>query len=230
MLNVAMIKEYFVIKHDVLYYLRADGTARPLTDVLNGTLICKIGGKIFKGPEVAWALLHGTAPMFPVILLSPDPTDMSVENLAPVRGTRLRFRPIEVARGWRHCLNSSLYFATRESCHADWLVFARRHYAVDISWVLQQERARDRLMEHPGFTRPHKFPTHTGRKAEAKPSCPQFIPGRMWYWYDDQWVSVPPACHPADDYKERCRHVLAGATSFQFNAVTEMVEPIYPIV
>jgi hypothetical protein len=229
MLNTTLIKEHFVISNDMLYRLRADGTVTPVKTVAGGRLFAKVHGCLYKGPEIAWVLIYGTSPMFPISLLSLDPTDMREENLVPIRGRRLRFRAVESGRGFRHA-HSDLFFLTREACYADWVSYARRHYSPDILFAVQQERLRDRDRVPPVYIRPKKAPTHTGRTREDKPPRPQPIEGRLWYWYANQWVSVPPACHCSDDYIKRCEWTLKGATSFQFNAVTEMVEPIYPTV
>jgi hypothetical protein len=230
MLNYAMVREHFVIKHDTLYRTRADGTVSPVTDLLSGKLVARLHGQILKGPEIAWALVYGSVPAFPVALLSLDPTDMREENLVPIRDTRIRFRTVESHRGFSHRLNAGLYFRTRDECFADWIVYARRYYAPDVIYALQHERLRDQHLPVPKYSRPIKKPTYAGRAKTERPPRPQPIAGRLWYWHAAQWVSVPPACHPADDYICRCEAVLKGATGFVFNQETQMVDPVYPTV
>lgn len=229
MLTPAFVRAHFALRNDTLYRIRSDGTFSPLSTVLGGRLVTKVNGVTYDGPSLAWTLVYGSTPMFPVALLSRKPEDMHEENLVPIRSKRLRFRFKETSAGFCHRLNPGAYFKTVEACQDDWLAAARRHYAVDVLWAVQQERFRDQAITHQPYVRPIK-PVRKGPERseprEARPPAPPAPTGTLRYWHKGQWVVVPHACHPADDWRKRCEGVLAGATSFRFNPETQMVEPV----
>lgn len=235
MLTAPFVRAHFALRNDTLYRIRTDGTLKPVTTQLGGRLVTKVAGVTYDGPSLAWALVYGTVPMFPVVLLSRKPEDMHEENLVPIRSKRYRFRFKETHYGFSHKLNPGAYFRSPEECQDDWLGAVRRLLAPDVVWAVQQERKRDQIMTHEPYVREVK-PARKAvdrpdkPKAAVRPPKPAEVPGKLHYWYKGQWVMVPHACHPADDWKLRCEGVLAGAMEFRFNEVTQMVEPVLPRV
>ncbi len=60
-------------------------------------------------------------------------------------------------------------------------------------------------------------PVKVGKKPPVpRTARPGAVPGRVWHWYKQAWLSVPEPIHLADDYRIRCEKVLRGAVRFEF--------------
>lgn len=230
MLNVALVHEHFQLANGKLFRRLIDGTAKPVTLVKDGRLASRLGGVEYYGPAVAWALYYSSAPMFPVICVDGDPFNLSQENVVPVRRQRVRFRLRTGYRGFSHQLASNLWFRTEVACRDHWVGMARAHYMEDFELARQLEDERDRQMPAAPYSRTRRafkpLPAR-GLPASERPPKPPADAGRRWYWYAEQWVSVPEAVHASDDYIERCRHVLAGAKSFVYDPEKQMTVPVF---
>lgn len=218
-------REHFVIKNGNLYKRLKDGTARRISTLKQGRLKTVLYGEDYFGVDLAWTLYYGTVPAFPVFVLDGDPFNLAQENLVAARIKRLRFRYKAVRGGFRHSLSKHVVFNSLDRCHADWIEQARRYYSADFANIRAWEDEYLQDQNPADYVRPVRPSTAAGRvSAGERPTPPQFRAGFKHYWHADQWVVVPEACHPADDYMERCRKTLAGAVSFKFNEGTEMVE------
>src|ERR1700741_3366631 len=154
MLNLDLLQAHFTLRHALLYRIRSDGTIKPVTYVSGGHLIARIGDTVYRAADVAWALIYGSVPIFPIILLSDDPTDLREENLVPVIRKRLRFRSVQTDIGWRHRFTPHLYSKEKKECLAAWCRHPRSSYAPDVVRAIKLERERAREIEQPGYTRP----------------------------------------------------------------------------
>jgi hypothetical protein len=139
----------------------------------------------------------------------------------PARLNRLRYRETEKDGLYYHPL-SATGFRSPETCRLNWAVFAREHYMKDLDYVLHleaQERELRRGVPVPELPKirtrgPNRPRTPDGVVRSTRPAP---VEGMEWHWYEGKWISVPVACHIADDYLERIRKWLAGAVRFAFN-------------
>ena len=71
MLNTSLIRTHFTVRGGTLYKRLADGTLRRMNTVREGRLLAVVAGTIYYGPDIAWIVHHGSAPMFPVFTETP---------------------------------------------------------------------------------------------------------------------------------------------------------------
>jgi hypothetical protein len=226
MINTALVTQNFRLLHTQLYRIKADGTLKLLTSVVQNRLVAHVDGQLYQGPDLAWVLLYGSAPMFQITQLNGDPFDFSVRNLVPIRIARRRFNCKACARGFHHILSPGVYFPSIEVARQDWAACVWREMELEVQHVLELERARDLGRPADAYHRPMRTPRLVIKKPVRKP--PADVPGRLWYWHANQWVSVPPAICPADDYKVRCQAFLDGATHMKFDSTTQQCFPVFP--
>jgi hypothetical protein len=225
--NPATLSLCYALRHDRLYKIGQNGSLTPVLTLQNGTPVSVYGGVTLNGRDIAWSLLYGVTPTYPVTQLGRDPYDMSPANLMPVRRKRLRFRWSD-GGGFRHCLDKSVAFSTLEACHDDWLRHARAYYQPDLEFVLAQARAAQGPVAP--VPEPKVRKAYTRKKPLVKrvvPEPPAAVPGRQWCYVGDQWVSVPEPCHPSDDQIMRALAVQAGAVGMRFDKEQQRCLPVY---
>lgn len=216
------VKEHFVLEGSRLYRKFSDGAARQLASRDASKVVCMFRGARLLGVDIAWCLLYGNWPVFPIVQIKSDPYDFSAENLFPARLRQLRYCQTPAAHLWRHNL-TSLTFKTPGLCRADWEERARDFYVKDLHYVQSIEANERKLraeyiadlveanknIPKPRMRREKAAPT-------AKPKKPTAVAGREWHYNAGEWISVPVACHVADDYMVRIRRQRAGAVRHEF--------------
>jgi hypothetical protein len=202
-----------------IYRILADKSYQELSYVTAGRLWATINGERLAAPDIAWCLHYGNWPKFPLVQLDGNPFNCSIDNLMPARHKRLRYR--ETARGGKfyHPLEK-MGFSTPEQCLLNWQAHARDYYMQDLHHVLaieaeERELRRGVEVPPPVLTKVRR-PRSASRKASGLPPRPALVEGMEWHWYEGAWVSVPVACHVADDYLQRLRKWKAGAVRFVF--------------
>ena len=192
-----------------------EGKLKGLITCNTGRVLVVVGGRKMYGPQIAWALLYGSWPMYPIIVADGDPHNLREENLLAIRTRRLR--PRIVAAGTRIVHNlSQVGFATPEEARDDWRRCAAEHYAKDMPHVLTIEAEARRRAPPLGNI---EVPAARVVKVQAnKPTTrPKKVEGRKWHWYEGEWLSVPEPCHVSDDYMLRCAAVKKGAKAFVYD-------------
>jgi hypothetical protein len=56
--------------------------------------------------------------------------------------------------------------------------------------------------------------------------CPPPIEGHKWHYHEKEWLSVPIAVHPSDDYRVRCAAVKRGAVAFSFDSASQTTREV----
>lgn len=225
--NPPTLARLYALRDGRLFKIGQNGALTPVLTLQNDTPVSIYGGVTLSGRDIAWSLLYGVSPAYPVAQLGSDPYDLSAENLAPVRRKRLRFRWSD-GGGFRHCLDKSVAFSTLEECHKDWVRHARAYYLPDLEFVLSQTRAADAGVAHKVEPRPRKKYTRTKPLVKTEtPVPPAAVAGRQWCYLDREWVSVPEPCHPSDDQIMRATAVKAGAVGMRFDADQQRCVPVY---
>jgi hypothetical protein len=226
------IHKHFVLEGSRLYRKLATGAVTQLKS-MDGNLVVTIFNKQrLRGVDIAWCLIYGNWPRYPIVQLRDDPLNFAPNNLFPARLRALRY--VQKPRGnlFVHSL-SSLSHSSPERCRAHWEECAAEVYKKDLPYVLRVEEYERglraeylRSMAQVRVPEPPKMDPKM--KAAMKPSRPTAKPGREWHWWDNQWVDVPVACHVADDYRRRVVATLAGATWFQFDPEIQQVRAYMP--
>lgn len=197
------VLERFLVDGGRLYRKRWDGTVRQVQTVEDGRLVTVLKGRKYYGPDLAWACHYRVVPMFPVVTIDTDPFNLSVENLGAARVRRLVCRIRSVKGGYLHPL-STLPFRTYDEAKQDWVSRARAIYADDLPYVLQLQGPGMPQAPSEAVVRARLRVVHTRKR-------PPDVPGMKWYWYREQWVSLPPAVHQSDDWQVRADALLADA-------------------
>jgi hypothetical protein len=217
------VSQYFTASRG-LYRILADGSMKEVTYLEGGRLLAVVGGEKLFAPDIAWCLHYGNWPKYPLVQLDGDPFNCSLDNLMPARVKRLRYRQKEVDGRFYHSLAPKLPFRTAAECRRNWTAHARDHYAKDLDYVLEVE-ARERELRAAAALPAAPLPLVRARRAEraeravpvgARPPRPMAVDGMEWHWWEGAWISVPVACHVADDYRVRIEKWLKGAVRFVF--------------
>lgn len=207
------ILEHVGMVDGALYRKLSGGQVRRITNVEAGNLTVMISGRKYYGPELAWACQYFCAPLYPVVCIDGDPFNLSKENLGAVRTRRLKCRITQVAGGYKHPL-FRLPFPSAAAAKRDWVVRARGFYAADLTYVMYEQ---ERLAPKPDMEtlvslslERHK-PAYKAPKAKStapRKVAPAPVPGRTWFWYKEQFLSLPLPVHPSDDIVVRAEAVL----------------------
>jgi hypothetical protein len=224
------IHKYFVLEGSKLYRKLASGTAALLTSKDGYKIVTLFDGVKIHGTSIAWCLIHGNWPLYPITQLGADPADFSPANLYPTRLKRLRYAEGRRGNLYTHPLSTRAHISSY-ACRKDWETLAKDFYLKDLGYVLKleshQREMRAAHLAELATLKPELVPVpkaeHVKRSAR-----PRAIPGREWHWHDEAWMDIPVACHVADDYRVRIKAVLAGAKAFIFNAEAQRVDAIMP--
>lgn len=169
-----------------------------------GRLAVTLDGVRYFGPELAWACIYRAVPMFPIVQVDGNPHNMAENNLMPCRIKRIRYLSVSVPGGYKHALSKTV-FRTEGENHADWCFLARQYYQRDKPYVREMEdTARGRAPEVPKHV-------PVARKVWIVPTDhhikPEAVAGRSWHWWQSDWISLPEAVHPSDDWMARAEVV-----------------------
>lgn len=206
----------------------AAGRSKAVQTLEGGRLVCMVNGEMIPGVDIAWCLRYGRWPSQKLVLLSRDPHDMAIENIFPARLRHFRYRETKTETGFKHPL-SKVSYTTPEACYQNWERTAREFYETDLPTVLAQEEQLQAQYRATIAANPHLAPQLSSRRvspvkarktrllASERPPKPEDVPGRVWHWYQDAWLSVPEPVHPSDDWMLRCAAVSAGATRAEYD-------------
>jgi hypothetical protein len=224
-LDVMEILDHFCLDDGQLYRKRLDGTVRPVRLVERGRVVSMLNGRRVFGPEIAWCIYYGVAPLYPVVHLSENPHKLGEIHLVCARLKRLRYALVESSTGFTHPL-SQLPFATAQQCRSDWESRARRYYAADMPFIMAQQdeaKALSAGSERPPRGRKPPKPRKPVSAASKPPKeRPEPVQGRQWKWYKDAWISLPDAVHPSDDWMVRAEAVLRNPeATFYYDTVLQ---------
>lgn len=225
------VPEYFALEGSRLYRKLASGAVSQLKSRDGNQIVTLFRGVRLLGMEIAWCLIHGNWPEFPIVQLGADPLDFSEGNLYPARIKRLRYVERVAGNLCYHSL-SSYGHSTAERCRKNWEELARDFYVKDLAYVLRVEASNRELRQ--AYLREQAALTYMPPEASprtARPvrgSRPAAVPGMEWHWWEGVWISVPIACHVADDYRRRIIAWQAGARSFRFDPDSRRVKAYYP--
>lgn len=227
------VHKHFVLEGSRLYRKLASGAVQSLKSMDGKLVVTLFKSQRLRAVDIAWCLIYGNWPSFPIVQLRDDPFDFSQGNLFPARTRRLRCEQRQRGNLYVHPL-SSLSHLTPERCRKHWEEMAADFYGKDLAYVLKLEQF-ERDLRHKALleTKAIQIPVPVHRedprwKAAYKPSRPPAIAGREWHWVKDQWIDIPVACHVADDYRVRIAATLAGATWFQFDPEIQQVRAYLP--
>lgn len=212
------IHKHFVLEGSRLYRKLATGAVSQLKSLDGRMVVTMFKNQRLRGVDIAWCLIHGNWPKFPIAQLRDNPLDFSENNLYPARFRVFRYIEKHVGNLYYHPL-STLGHGTPERCRRNWEELAREEYVKDMPYVLRLEESERqlRLQYLRDMAKVHiEVPGNSHRRL-PKPARPAAKPGREWHWWDGQWVDVPVACHVADDYRLRIIATQAGATWFQYS-------------
>ena len=216
------VDKYFVLEGSRLYRKLATGAVTQLKSMDHNFVVTLFKNHRLRGVDIAWCLIYGNWPRFPIVQIRDDPLNFSRDNLYPARLRSLRY--VQTQRGslFYHSL-SSLPHRTAERCRADWEERAVEIYTKDLPYVLKTEEfertLRAQYVREMAALKKTPAPVEIDPKVfrAMRPARPAAKPGREWHWWDGQWVDVPVACHVADDYRIRIAATQAGATWFQYS-------------
>lgn len=206
----------------------AAGRSKEVQTIEGGRLVCMVNGEMIPGVDIAWCLRYGRWPSQKLVLLSRDPHDMTIENIFPARLRHFRYRQTKTEHGYKHPL-SKVSYSTPEACYQNWERMAREFYETDLPTVLAQEEQLQAQYEAAIAANPALAPKVAPRVqnppkprkarllAGERPPKPEDVPGRVWHWYEDGWLSVPEPVHASDDWMLRCAAVKAGAVSARYD-------------
>jgi hypothetical protein len=222
------IHQHFVLEGSRLYRKLASGASARLRSMDGNQVVTLFKNERLLGTSIAWCLIYGNWPEFPIVQLSEDPHDFSQDNLFPARIKRVRYYETPVGSLYRHPLSTRLHPSSR-MCRKDWESMARDYYLKDFTYVQMVEansrEMRARYLAEVAQYKPELVPEVRTERA-VRPSRPKAIPGREWHWHDGAWMHIPVACHVADDYKRRIAATLAGAIAFRFDPARQLVDAI----
>lgn len=228
--DLALILEHFYIDGGVLYRKFAAGTIKRVKAVEGGRLVAMVGGRKYYGPDIAWAYHYELVPTCRIVTIDMDPHNLSKENLGAARRRRLLFRLTKTPRGYTHPLTTEP-FKSAEEAQDDWVMKARIYYQSDLKFVLRQQT--DAMAALPVSLALEKVLTPAAgtrgpKKSGPRPPQPQNIIGRKWFWYREQWVSLPLACHPSDDWRVRAAAVLKDPqVRFVYDPKSDKTLPVW---
>jgi hypothetical protein len=201
-LDVLEVLKNFAVREGRLYRKRADLTLKPLQTVEHGRLVVVFQGRKVYGTDLAWACHYSCAPMFPVVTIDLDPLNVSIENLGSARVRRYKLFLRCSGGRWSHNLGGS-GFREEWEARRDWIARARSLYQEDLPYVLTLQAST--VIARPVDEKPvelMRVSTHTRRQKPAP------VQGLSWYWFKGQWVAIPPAVHPSDDWQVRAAALL----------------------
>lgn len=223
------VSQYFTGSR-MIYRILANGHLKEIRYIEGKRLVAVVNGEKLYAPDIAWCLHYGNWPKFPLVQLDGDIFNCSIDNLMPVRVKRLRFRGRQVGDRFYHNFEPKVAFRSLLDCRRNWTLHAREHYMKDLAYVLEVEASERELRRNSAPALP-PLPLHAAARVErqkrrearipvgARPPRPAAVPDMEWHWYANAWLSVPVACHVADDYRERVRRWLAGAVRFVYQPV-----------
>lgn len=224
------VHQFFALEGSRLYKKLASGAVTQLKSLDGARVVTIFKGARLVGADIAWCLLYGNWPEFPIAQISSDPLDFSETNLFPARVKRLNYVERLVGKTYFHPLSTHGHL-TQERCRKHWEMLAREYYVPDMAYVLRLEAAnREMRAKHLAEMKrlsPSSPLLPRGERA-LRTKRPSPVPGMEWHWHGDAWVSVPIACHVADDYRKRVQAWQAGARTFAFSPITRRVHAYYP--
>lgn len=232
------LDNFLVLEHK-LYRKMATGDLRRVTTVDNaappveavviscniGKLVVQIDGRRLRAADIAWTLHYGNWPTLPLFIADGDPHNMAKENLLAIRGQAYRPRIRVAPGGFVHNMARKL-FSSPELAREDWRRCVAEMYRHEQPHVLFAEEVQ-RKQAAPIVLAPVRAPRARVAPNPDKPRRPPPVAGKEWHYWQGEWVSVPVACHVADDYMVRIRAVLAGAKSFVYDDEAGRVLAIY---
>jgi hypothetical protein len=222
------VHKHFALEGSRLYRKLATGQGTQLKSRDGNYVVTLFKGHRMLGVDIAWCLIHGNWPMFPIAQISADPLDFSEGNLFPARHRRLRYVQRFKAGMYFHPLSQFAY-SKPEMCRADWEERAKDIYRKDLAYVLRLEATQREQREiYLRETRAIRRPEVVRPAKEPRPSRPYAVHGMEWHWYGGEWISVPVACHVADDYRRRIQAWQAGARVFAFDPESRQVHAYLP--
>jgi hypothetical protein len=221
------VPQHFVLEGSRLYRKYSTGAVTQLKSMDGNTVVTLFDGHRLRGVDIAWCLLHGNWPAFPIVQLHEDPHDFSEGNLYPARLKRLRYRETQKGLLFYHPL-SLLGHISAKRCREHWEHLAHDYYMKDYTYVLRAE-AYDREMRLTTLQSlpPKPVPPEHAQYAK-RPARPKAVPGMEWHWWQGAWISVPVAVHVSDDYRVRIKAAQAGATSFRFDPEAQRTRAYLP--
>lgn len=203
--DVMEVLRNFVVMGGHLYRKRANGTLKPMLSIEHGKVVVVLQGRKMYGPEVAWACHYHCAPMYPVVTVDMDSLNLAKDNLGMVRVRRLQFRPTLSRHGWWfHSLQKDARFEGENEARRDWIARARRFYTAELDYLLALHRPH--MVIPPVEEKPVELLRVSQQVRRERPAP---VPGLTWYWFKGQWVAIPPAVHPSDDWQVRAAALLA---------------------
>lgn len=216
------VDKHFVLEGSKLYRKLADGSVKQLKSLDGTKVVTLFNSHRLIGADIAWCLLYGNWPQFPLVLLGADPLDFTPTNIYPARTRRLRYMHSQKGALHYHSL-SRLPFVSEERCRADWEDTAREFYKKDLPYVLRLEEAER------GLRASYVDDLREVQKVVPLPVAavrgkrPRQLAGYEWHWNAGEWIAVPEACHVSDDYMVRIRRQRAGAVRHEFQPLHQEV-------
>jgi hypothetical protein len=214
------VHKHFVLEGSRLYRKLASGAAVPIRSMDGNYAVTLFNNQRLRGVDIAWCLIHGNWPEFPIVQIGQDPLDFSVRNLFAARLRRYRYAEKQRGALFYHPL-SKIGHATSKACRAHWEMLVVEYYSKDSPYVAKVEAYNREMREkYLRETAPLRQPD---LRPEVKPSRPPAKPGREWHWYKNEWIDIPVAIHVADDHRLRIEATLAGCTEFRFDPDRQQV-------
>lgn len=215
-------KDYFEILGKDLFRRLANGNLKKITLIDRTRLVLNFAGEIYTALEIAYILHYGYFPKRTIITINGDPFDLSLHNVAALRGKKYRCCVRQFNGYFMHGL-SKTQFTTNAAAYQDWCSVTQHIYRSEMPLVLKEDAfERQLLLENIGRPRPSDFPAYymvkTRRRAIKPPR-----PSKEHVWSGKEWVIVPKAINVADDYKVRAQRVLEGYTKFKYDENLQQV-------
>lgn len=217
------VPKYFALEGSRLYKRLASGAVSLVKSRDGGQIVTLFKGQRLVGADIAWCLIYGNWPEYPIAQLRWNPLDFSEDNLYPARLRRLRYIERQSGNLYFHPL-SQFGHSSPERCRANWEELAREFYVRDMAGILRMEAANRELRAKYLRETAAARATVPQNTRPVRGSRPVALPGMEWHWWMDRWISVPVACHVADDYRVRIEKQELGAVRFVFNPETRRVD------
>lgn len=213
---------HFVLEGSRLYRKLASGAATQLKSLDGNQVVTAFNSHRLRGVDIAWCLIYGNWPHFPIVQLRGDAHNFDRHNLYPARTKRLRYTETRRGRLFVHPL-SSIGHVSSSMCRGHWEDLAHDYYVKDMPYVLQVEEQLRAVRAQTVDPRGSAAGAGTLAERPVKLSRPPAVAGREWHWVKAEWISVPVACHVADDYRVRVQKQALGAVRFEYDPAVRMV-------
>lgn len=205
---------------------RVKGKSRKaLCQNVHGLIYATVDGVRIAAHDIAWALVFGNWPMWPLAHVDGQDWNLAIANLTPMRGRVLRCRVTERDGKFYHSLSGVDSYRSKKLAKEGWHLRAITAYLADREFCLDQEAlARSGALQEMPRERVPKVREAVDLSAlNLPPIDPYLVEGKVtsrpkvalnarahWRPELNSWLVVNAPAGVWDDYRIRCAAALRG--------------------